>query len=131
MSEHAAPGVKAYLGVLIALLVGTAVTVGAAQMDLGHAGNILLGLGIAIIKASLVVLIFMQLKYEHRWWSVTILFPLSLIVIIICANRPDTGMNGPAENRSQGLTTPAQLYNKKEGKWVDPASAPHGGGEHH
>jgi cytochrome c oxidase subunit 4 len=131
MSEHAAPGVKAYIGVLVVLLVGTAVTVAAAQADLGHAGNILLGLGIAVIKASLVVLIFMQMKYEHRWWAVTIFFPLALITIIVCANLPDTGLNGPAENGPHGLTTPAQVYDAKEKRWVDPVQQVHpGGGEH-
>ena len=120
MSEHAAPGVKAYVGVLVALLVGTVVTVGAAQMNLGHAGNVLLGLGIAVIKASLVVLFFMQMKYEKRWWTATILFPVVLIAIIICANLPDTGMNG-SPGDPNGLTTPAEIRPHK-------SPADHGGG---
>jgi len=107
MSEHNAPTMKIYLGVLISLMVGTVLTVGVAQMDLGHAGNVLIGLGIAVIKATLVAMFFMQLKYEHRLWASLVLGPLLLVTIIICANLPDTGMNGPHRNNQFGLTTPA------------------------
>ena len=85
---------KTYVNVLAALAVGTALTVGASRIDLGHWGNILLGLLIATIKASLVVMFFMHLKYEQRWWAGIVLFPLALVLIIIGSNIPDTGLNG-------------------------------------
>lgn len=56
---------KIYLGVLAILLVGTALTVAAARVDLGGL-NIVVALSIAVIKASFVVLYFMHLKYSHR-----------------------------------------------------------------
>lgn len=85
---------KTYLNVLLSLAVLTAVTVGVAQIHLGHWGNIFVGVLIAVIKASLVVLFFMHLKYEQRWWAGIVLFPLLLVMIIIGSNLPDTGLNG-------------------------------------
>jgi cytochrome c oxidase subunit 4 len=85
---------KAYLNVLITLAVLTLVTVTASRIHLGRAGNIGLGLIIATVKASLVVMFFMHLKYEQRWWAGLVLFPLALVMIIIGSNIPDTGLNG-------------------------------------
>jgi cytochrome c oxidase subunit 4 len=90
-----------YLKVLAGLAVGTALTVGASYIHLGHWGNILLALAIATIKASLVVLFFMHLKYEQRWWAGIVLFPVLLVFIIIGSNLPDTGLNG--KNRDGDL----------------------------
>jgi len=92
---------KSYVNVLAALAVGTAVTVGVSLLDLGHWGNIALGLLIATIKASLVVLFFMHLKYEQRWWAGIVLFPMLLVMIIIGSNLADTGLNG--KNRGGDL----------------------------
>jgi cytochrome c oxidase subunit IV len=50
-----------YFGVWIALLIGTGLTVFAAQLDLGPF-NAAVALGIATVKATLVVLFFM-----HVW----------------------------------------------------------------
>ena len=85
---------KSYLNVLIALAVGTALTVGVSRLDMGHWGNIIVGVLIATIKASLVVMFFMHLKYEQRWWAGIVLFPLLLVFIIIGSNLADTGLNG-------------------------------------
>jgi cytochrome c oxidase subunit 4 len=85
---------KTYLNVLIALAVGTALTVAISHVHLGRAGNIAVGLLVATIKASLVVMFFMHLKYEQRWWAAMVLFPLVLVMIIIGSNLPDTGLNG-------------------------------------
>ena len=90
-----------YLNVLAALAVGTAVTVGVSLVDLGHWGNIIVGLLIATIKASLVVMFFMHLKYEQRWWTGMVLFPVLLVMIIIGSNLADTGLNG--KNRGGDL----------------------------
>ena len=92
---------KAYLNVLAALAVGTFITVAASRMDLGRGGNISVGLLIATIKASLVVLFFMHMKYEQRWWAGIVLFPVLLVLIIIGSNLADTGLNG--KNRDGDL----------------------------
>ncbi len=79
--------------VMWALLVLTAATVWISRIDLGKGGNITLGIVVAIIKASLVVAIFMHLKWEKKWWLGMILFPLLLVAIILFSNFPDTAMN--------------------------------------
>ncbi len=85
---------KAYLNVLLALAVGTAITVAVSHVHLGRAGNIFVGLLVATIKASLVEMFFMHLKYEQRWWAGIVLFPLALVMIIIFSNFADTALNG-------------------------------------
>jgi cytochrome c oxidase subunit 4 len=92
---------KTYVNVLAALAVGTLLTVAAAQVHFGHWGNIAVGLMIATIKASLVVMFFMHLKYEQRWWAGLVLFPVLLVLIIIGSNLADTGLNG--KNRDGDL----------------------------
>jgi cytochrome c oxidase subunit 4 len=58
---------KVYIGVFVALLVLTAVTVGASYIHFGSKqANIVVALIIAIIKASLVAGWFMHLKTEKR-----------------------------------------------------------------
>lgn len=110
---------KTYLNVLIALAVGTALTVAISHVHLGRAGNIAVGLLVASIKASLVVMFFMHLKYEQRWWAGIVLFPLVLVLIVIGSNLPDTGMNGPGRGEGDpdrsDLISPAEPVIKHAG----------------
>ncbi len=62
-AEHGHGGPKAYAATLVALLILTITTVGAAYIDLGS-GNVVVALFIATIKASLVALFFMHLRWE-------------------------------------------------------------------
>jgi cytochrome c oxidase subunit 4 len=63
-APHVVP-VSVYLAVFTALLVFTGVTVGVAFLDLG-ALNTVMALGIAVVKASLVILYFMHVRYGSR-----------------------------------------------------------------
>jgi cytochrome c oxidase subunit 4 len=58
-------GVKAYFTVFAALLVLTALTTGAAFVDLGPF-NVAVAMGIALLKAFLVALFFMHLRHSSR-----------------------------------------------------------------
>ena len=79
MSEHVVSP-KVYLLILVALLAGTAATVWVAQTDLGPL-NLAVALTIAVIKATLVVLFFMHMKYSHRLnW---IFFAAAIIWLIL------------------------------------------------
>ena len=79
MSEHVVSP-KVYLLILAALLVGTAATVWVAQTNLGPL-NLAVALTIAVIKATLVVLFFMHMKYSHRLnW---IFFAAAIIWLIL------------------------------------------------
>jgi cytochrome c oxidase subunit 4 len=64
MSGHVAPK-SMYVGVWLALIVGTLLTLGAAEVDLGALNNVVM-LAIACAKASLVVLFFMHVRWSSR-----------------------------------------------------------------
>jgi cytochrome c oxidase subunit 4 len=62
--EHIVP-VTVYYAVFGALMVLTAATVAVAFVDLGRF-NIAVALAVALVKATLVVLFFMHVKYSSR-----------------------------------------------------------------
>jgi cytochrome c oxidase subunit 4 len=71
-SEHLHPHAHAkhhhgsaalYVRTLVALLILTAITVGASYIDFG-AGNVVIALFIATIKATIVALFFMHLRWD-------------------------------------------------------------------
>jgi cytochrome c oxidase subunit 4 len=65
MSEHIV-SLKIYVGVFLALLVGTALTVFAGLHDFPGQWNVIIALTIAVVKATLVVLYFMHVRYSSR-----------------------------------------------------------------
>jgi len=65
MSEHIVP-VKIYVMIFLALMVGTALTVFAGLQDFPGALNVIIALTIAVIKATLVVLYFMHVRYSSK-----------------------------------------------------------------
>ena len=65
MSEHIVP-VRIYVTIFLALLVGTGLTVMAAFIDFPWQLNTIVALTIATIKATLVVLFFMHVRYSTR-----------------------------------------------------------------
>ena len=62
MSDHHDHSLKPYVFVLIALLILTWVTYGAALVDMGHPWSDVVAFIIAATKASLVVIFFMHVK---------------------------------------------------------------------
>ena len=73
---------KTFMGIWIALLILTGVTVWVAQYNLGPL-NIWVALGIATFKSSLVVAIFMHMKYESRLFKISLLSALAILAIFI------------------------------------------------
>lgn len=65
MSGHHVIPVRVYLTIITILMVLTLVTVWAAFIDFGYL-NTVIAVGIACIKALLVVMYFMHLKYSAR-----------------------------------------------------------------
>lgn len=85
VSEHIVP-IKTYVMVFLALMVGTAITVWVSFVDLNWfpGANVAVALAIASVKATLVVLFFMHVKYSSRLtWAVVIggVFWLGLLLI--------------------------------------------------
>lgn len=70
-----------YIKVLSALLVLTVLTVLVAQMDFGFF-NVLIAMGIATIKAALVLLFFMHLKYDNKLFPVIFLTGVFFLIVI-------------------------------------------------
>jgi cytochrome c oxidase subunit IV len=64
MPEHIS-SLGSAIGIWLALLAGTTLTVAAAFIDLGPF-NTVVALTIATIKATLVVLFYMHVKYTHE-----------------------------------------------------------------
>lgn len=69
--QHHVTGLPAYFAVFISLMVFTAITVWAAFTDLGPF-NDLVAMAIAFTKATLVVLIFMQVRNASRMAKITV-----------------------------------------------------------
>jgi cytochrome c oxidase subunit 4 len=88
MSEHAKPGAPHILGpgLLTAVWGGliclTALTITVARIDLGF-WNVVAALGIATVKALLVILFFMHLKYERRLFMWFLLLACLVLAIFI------------------------------------------------
>jgi len=68
--------------VLLALLALTGITVGASFVDMGKL-NVWVALGIASAKASLVLIIFMHLKFEGRALILSFLSTVFFLAILI------------------------------------------------
>jgi cytochrome c oxidase subunit IV len=119
MSTHKAhtheDGAGVYVKTLVALLILTAITVGASYIDFGS-GNIVIALFIATIKASIVALFFMHLRHEKPVNSIIALagFLFLGIFLMFCFMDQDTrrdpkpyNMPPPALNLPPGVTAPA------------------------
>lgn len=73
---------KTYIVIFLALMVGTALTVMAAFYDFPGPMNVVVALTIACIKATLVVLYFMHVRYSGRLvWLVIVAALLWLVIL--------------------------------------------------
>ena len=83
MSGHVVPR-KVYYAVFGALLVLTAVTTAVAFVDLGP-WNTVVALAIAFLKATLVALFFMHVKYSPRLTQIVVaggIFWLAILIVL-------------------------------------------------
>ena len=78
---HVSP-VSLYVTIFLALMVLTAVTVGAAYVDLGQF-NFLVAMLIAAFKASLVIWYFMHVKYQSSLTKLTVATGLFFLAILL------------------------------------------------
>ena len=81
MADHVTP-IRDYLLVFLALMVLTAITVAVAFVDLGGAWNDVVALSIAVLKATLVVLIFMNVRYSARLSKITVFSGIVWLIIL-------------------------------------------------
>ena len=88
MSEHIVSR-KVYFAIFAALMVGTAVTVWVAFIDLGGQFNTIVALTVAVIKATLVVLFFMHVKYSSKLTQVIVIAGVFWLVILLAFTMSD------------------------------------------
>lgn len=81
--------VKLYLLVFFSLLVLTATTVGVAYIDLGGHWNTTAAITIAFIKAMLVVLFFMHLRYSSHLLKLVAASGLLWLMILLSLTMSD------------------------------------------
>jgi cytochrome c oxidase subunit 4 len=80
--SHQVTAVRAYAAIFAALLALTAITAAVAFLDLGPMNNVV-ALGIAVLKATLVVLYFMHAKDSPRMTGVVIAAAILWLVILV------------------------------------------------
>jgi len=100
-AEHHITPKKTLIQVFVALITLTAITVFAAQIDLGPL-NVPIALSIAIVKASLVVVIFMALKHDNRMNAVIFLVGAVFVVVFLVLTLFDTAYRGDLPNTVEG-----------------------------
>lgn len=111
MSDHVSP-VSLYLTIFGALMVLTAVTVGAAYVDLG-AFNFSVAMLIAGFKASLVVWYFMHVKYQSHLTKLTVSTGLFFLAILLGMSLIDYVSRGPSFQRQLAPTTPDAIIQQQ------------------
>jgi cytochrome c oxidase subunit 4 len=98
---HVLP-LSTYIGVWVALVVLTAITVGVSRFDFGT-WNTVVALLIATIKGSLVALFFMHLRYDNKFNMVALLSGLLFLGIFIIPTLIDVTTRGAIDPlRNQG-----------------------------
>lgn len=92
MSEHNKPHVlplSTYLTVGGTLLALTVVTVMVAQYHFGE-WNLIVAMAVATVKATLVLLYFMHLKYDNKIYAYAFLISIAFLAVFITFTMIDT-----------------------------------------
>jgi cytochrome c oxidase subunit 4 len=87
MSGHVSP-LKVYIGIFLTLMVLTAITVAVAYVNLGQLNKVV-AMGIASLKATLVVLYFMHVKYASRMTKLIAISGLFFLGILLSLTMVD------------------------------------------
>jgi cytochrome c oxidase subunit IV len=128
--------VRFYIGIFLALVCLTILTVKVSYYDFGSA-NIIIAMAIATTKASLVAVFFMHLAHDKKFNALTFLAAFVFLGVFIVFTYDDLGRRGEVDNDyggtmdlKTGLAAPGGLpattatQNDVEGE--PPAEAPAG-----
>jgi cytochrome c oxidase subunit 4 len=133
MSGHVSPK-STYYAIFGALMVFTAITVAVAFINLG-ALNFPVAIGIAVTKATLVVLFFMHAKYSSRLTKLVIGGAVFFLVVLLGLTMTDylsrgwsTSPRGTATAGTQNTIGPAQ---PAAAEGAEPAPAAEGAAPEH
>lgn len=86
--EHHVVGPKVYISILILLLVMTAVTTGAAFINMGVFSPVV-ALAIACFKAVMVILFFMHIRYSSKVMMLTVSAGFFTFLVLITMTLSD------------------------------------------
>jgi cytochrome c oxidase subunit IV len=92
-THHHIASIRMYVAVFLTLIAGTALTVTIARMDLGRL-NVVVALTIAVIKATLVVLFFMHLRWSGSLVKIVIGAALLWLLILLVLMGADYATRG-------------------------------------
>ncbi len=121
--EHILP-LKVYLGVAAALMVLTAVTVAISYVDLGPF-NLLVAIGVATVKVSLVVLFFMHLLYDKKINLFAFLIGVGFVAVFIILTMFDTMRRADIyEVEGEPIQNEAIIYQQKTADQEGAAAEP-------
>jgi cytochrome c oxidase subunit IV len=69
------------VAVVLAVITGLEITIALGHFLPQGLTTIML-IGFSIAKAALVMLFYMHLKYESKWYSLVLVFPLFMVVVL-------------------------------------------------
>ena len=91
--SHHVVSIKVYFAIFAALMMLTAFTVWVAFIDLGSL-NVVVALGVAVTKATLVILFFMHVKYSSRLTWLVVGSGFVFLAILIAFTMSDVVSRG-------------------------------------
>lgn len=104
--HHITP-LRLLVGVLVVLLVLTALTVYTAiNWNLGAMGNTLLAIAIATVKATLVCMYFMHLRYDNQMYTAALVTCVGLVLLFLGISIGDIATRGAIDPVKTQLVTP-------------------------
>lgn len=109
--SHYIPQVKTYLTTFIALLVLTILTVVVSRFDFG-ALNFVIAIGLAFIKASLVALFFMGLRWDNGSSAIALTGSLFFLMVFIVLTFTDVAYRDIRDNTEMekfGYKSPVKM----------------------
>ena len=112
---------KFYIATFVALLFLTVITVAVAQLDLGIL-NTPVALAIAVVKMTLVLLVFMNLYWDKGISTILVIGSFCCIATFFLLTFADVGFRGtitPIDKETFGTKSPVKLIkpgDKHDGK---------------
>jgi cytochrome c oxidase subunit 4 len=123
-AHHPANPVKTYTLVLLALLALTVITVTASKIQFGSGlVNAVVALGIATLKASLVGLYFMHLRYDKPVNAIAFVASFTFLFIFLIFSYTDAATREPIRPSNLRVTPPAPPPAAQPAPTVPPAPA--------
>ena len=124
--HHVLP-ISTYLTVGSALLLLTFVTVWVAQYHFGE-WNLIVAMAVATVKATLVLLFFMHLKYDNKLYTFAFLISIAFLAVFIVLTMLDTMKRdefgrGSIDKQVPYQSAPAHPGGSTEGHGTVPADS--------